>query len=233
MEFQMEKTKNKFPIFPVVLCAVLTVVARLFGVGNALANEFLSTDIHNANSILLFILPVIKQMITEMAFASIVVAIAMREFAASSVKKLFWVYSLINLIDAVLSMVYDLLRKKIDTIPDIIIGIGKHITTITIMMLLFLILHLIMKYLVKKEWSMLSMGLITALIPSAVNLITVIKDCILTLFDVQFLPNKKEVLSMISDITTITLAGIAAAVMVIFLVRKLDKKKNTDREQQK
>lgn len=220
----MDTNKQRLPLLPLILCLVFTLMAR----GAGIVYSFLATDVLYAQSIFVDILPIIRQALSAMAFASAMMAaficILPKNLSGKRrTSSVVLLYAGILFLDAVAVILYDLFGGVLE--GRVLFAILYRLFLIAYSVILLLVGIAIASYLISKKKSVLLAAIVSAVVCSVVDLVTVIWSCMSSLIEWEFQLYTSEVYSMLYDVGTVTFACIMSAVTAIVFVKYIASKK--------
>ncbi len=217
----METKKQYFPTMLMVLCLAFLVVAR----GAGIINSFFATDVMYENSILIYILPMLRHTFTAMSFAAAAVAAFMciqhqRKFTA-----VVWLYAGMLLLDMIALILYDFFNGVLE--GRLLFAIVYRLGLLLYSVILLLIGTGIASFIINKKKSPVLAAITSAALSAAIDLISVLWSCVDSLIEWEFLPLASEIRSMLWDTGTVILAFAMSVVVALIFVKPAKSKKLT------
>lgn len=209
---------KKTLLLPLILCVLFAILARTSG----FIYSFLATNVIYADSVIVQMLPALRQLMSAISFACAAGAAVQRIVCKASVKVPVIVYLAVLLADTVTVLLSDGLSGELE--GRLVYGILYRLGLIAYSVVMLLIGTAIAKAMLKRDGALAVSAATAAVLPVAVDLISVLWRSITSLIEWEFMPFVSEVYTMIFEIGTVLIMGVLSALTAIAIARKADKK---------
>ncbi len=208
---------KKISLLPFVLCVLFAILARATGIVYSL----LATNVIYADSVIVQILPALRQVLSSVSFAVSAGAAVHMAVRRSSVKVPVTVYFAVLLADAVTVILYDGLSGELE--GRFLYGILYRLGLIAYSMIILFIGIAIARAILKRGGSLAVSAATAGVLPVAVDLISVLWKSIASLIEWEFLPFASEVYTILFEVGTVLVMGVLSAIIAIKVAKTSQK----------
>lgn len=197
-----------------ILCVNFAIFARSVGI----LYSVLATDVAYSSGILCRILPSVRQLLSALSYTAAAGGAVLEISCGRSRLPAVLYYLAVLLADGAAVILYDYFSGVLD--GRMLLAILYRTGLILYSVAAILLGCTISKFMLKRGFSTVRASMAAALLPIAVDLISVIWRCITSLIEWDFLPYSSEVISMTLEIVAVLISGVLSALLAVLTVRK-------------
>ena len=211
---------KKFPVWAVIWCILLAVLGRTAGI----VYSNLATNVVYAETVICLMLPTLRQLLFDLCFAVAAGAVMVCYFGKIPSKPAFITYTAVVFADGAAAIIIDVLSGVFQDDPArLILGIVYRLGLAVYFGLMLLLSTAIGKAMLKRGGAVGISVTLAAVLPAAVDLISVMWKSITSLIEVEFMPYPDEVYTILFEIGVVILTGVLSAIIAVTAVNRARK----------
>ena len=212
--------KKKFPLWAAVWCIALAVLGRAVGI----LYSNLATNVVYADSFFCLMLPTLRQLLFDLCFAVSAGAVMACYLKKIPSRPVYITYAAVVFADGAAAIIIDVLSGVFMYDPArLILGIVYRLGLALYFAVMLLLSTAIGKAMLKRGGAVGISVTVAAVLPAAVDLISVMWKSLSALIEVDFMPYPDEVYTILFEIGVVLLTGVLSAIIAVTAVNRAKK----------